>query len=248
LTITDTAGVDTLDFSGAGPGVAVNVGATAAQKIFGTATTLTLKGGIENLTGTASSDRLTGSAAANVIRALGGDDIVSGGDGNDTLYGGDGNDTLSGGNGKDLIFGESGNDILNGNAGNNVLVGGDGNDQLNAGPARNVLIGGIGEDNLKGAKGDDILVGGTTLYDDSPEELLAILAEWSSTARTTAKRVSDLTQGISGPKGRAITLTRESGLIDDSAADSLYGGPAGDWYLSFDLDVFVDNPGKTEIA
>ncbi len=248
LSISDTAGVDALDFSDAAAGVIVNLASTSAQKIFGTTATLTLKGGFENLTWTVDSDRLTGNSAANKIWALAGNDTVYGGDGNDTIYGGDGNDTLNGGNGKDLIFGEAGEDVLFGNAGNNVLVGGGGDDKLNAGSGRNVLIGGAGQDNLKGASADDILIGGATLYDESPEELLAILAEWSSTARPAAKRVSNLTQGIAGPKGRTINLARNSGVIDDSAADTLYGGPASDWYLSFGQDIFVDTPGRSDFT
>jgi Ca2+-binding RTX toxin-like protein len=267
LTVSDTAGNDTVDFSGAtaGVGAIVTLASTSGQKVFGGTTTLTLKGAIENVTGTPYADKITGSSAVNLIRGLAGsdtidggsgndviyggpgDDLLKGGSGNDTLYGGDGDDTLYGGSGDDVIFGEAGTNALYGDAGNNVLVGGSGSDSLTAGSGRNVLIGGAGQDTLKGSSADDILIGGTTLYDQNLGDLLAILAEWSSTKLKAAQRVSNLQAGIAGTSG-TIKLTKGEGVIDDGVADSLYSGSGSDWYLSFDPDTFVDPPGTTDLT
>ena len=47
LTISDTGGVDALDFTGAAQQVMVNPASASAQKVFGAGNTLTLKGKVE---------------------------------------------------------------------------------------------------------------------------------------------------------------------------------------------------------
>lgn len=116
---TDT-GTDTVDYSDAGAGVTVDLGAGSATGA--TVGTDTLNG-IENATGTDYDDAITGSSAAN------------------TLIGNGGVDTLSGLGGADNIFGYAGDDILIGGADGDTLTGGDGADTFQ-------LEGGIGADAL----------------------------------------------------------------------------------------------------
>jgi hypothetical protein len=83
LSIVDTAGADTLDFSGASAGVTVSIGLPGgrAQSIAPWHTTLAITGTIENLTGTKYADVLTGNAANNTVRGLAGNDSLFGGSG-----------------------------------------------------------------------------------------------------------------------------------------------------------------------
>jgi Ca2+-binding RTX toxin-like protein len=263
LTLSDTGGADTVDFSGAtgGVGVSVSLAKSSAQKAFGGTTTLTFKGKFENATGTSYADTLTGTSAANRIDGGGGFDTIDGGSGNDSLYGGDGNDLIHGGSGNDTIYGGSGNDWLYGDAGNdalfgelgnNVLSGGAGNDlldvDLNVGSVltgRNLLIGGMGLDTLTGGSGEEILIGGTTKYDAKPLALAAIMEEWASDTDFALRR-THLTDGISVPGNPQLGLiqlvpkdkTHPKGtVLDDKNADQLFGGPGDDWFFPFGNEV-----------
>jgi len=245
LTVNDTGGVDTVDFSGetGGVGVSFSLATSSARKVFGGTTTLTLKGKFEDATGTPYADKITGNSAANLIRGLGGDDRILGGAGNDTLYGGHGNDWL---------YGDAGNDILFGQLGNNVLLGGVGNDQLDVDigveevlTGRNLLIGGKGLDTLTGGVGEEILIGSTTKYDRKPLALTAIMEEWASDASFDLRQ-THLTDGITvpgNPKAGLIQLVRKDKLhpkgtvLDDGSVDQLLGGLGDDWFFAFGTEV-----------
>ncbi len=220
VTVADSGGTDTLDFSRAAGSVTVNLGGAVPQAVFGGTTSLTLPpAAIENVIGTALNDTITGDSRANRI------------------FGGDGNDLLNGGAGNDLVFGGLGNDTFQGGAGNNVLVGGDGNDILRSGPGRNVMIGGLGADDLRGNSDSDLLIGGRTTFDQSEGDLLAILAEWSA-QRSIDLRVANLTRGL-GPTRTPFLRPGES-VLNDNATDVLFGGLGADWFLSFANDNVLD--------
>jgi len=221
VTISDTKGTDTLDFSAASTGATINLGSKTGQTVFAGGAKLTLKGTLENVVGTDSADWIKGNSAANLLAGLGGAD---------TIYGGSGNDVLDGGDGDDLLFGDSGND---------VLLGGAGNDRLEGGSGRDLLLGGAGLDTLRGGSGDDLLVGGTTLYDTDPAALAAIFSEWTS-RRSFAKRIANLTAGIQDSLGRTIRLERGSSVLDDGARDDLYGNSGCDWFFDFPSDTVHD--------
>ena len=59
-------------------------------------------------------DTLTGGATSDLLRGLSGDDILDGGDGDDVLVGGGGNDTLTGGAGFNILRGGAGDDTFHG--------------------------------------------------------------------------------------------------------------------------------------
>ena len=103
------SGTDTVDYSGAGAAVTVDLAAgTAAGANTGNDTL----SGIENATGSGFDDTLSGSASDN------------------TLIGGGGADTMSGLGGADNIFGYAGDDVLIGGEGVDQLSGGTGADQF----------------------------------------------------------------------------------------------------------------------
>src|SRR5206468_825493 len=90
--ITDSAGVDTLDFSGTMTlGVTVSLATGVFQTVNGNLK-LALHAGntVENVIGSGLADRLTGNALNNVLSGGGGNDVLSGGDGADVLIGGAG--------------------------------------------------------------------------------------------------------------------------------------------------------------
>ena len=242
VTLIDAAGADALDFSHATSGLNLSLATTAAQKIFaGNANTLTLKGTFENAAGTELVDVIRGNSLANWIEGNGG---------NDTLYGGSGDDRLYGDSGDDWLYGEAGNDSLYGGSGNNVLVGSDGNDLLDvaigastASGNKNLLIGGKGVDTLQGGDGEEILIGGTTSYDSKASALSAIMRQWTSNEEFTvrSKRLTDGIVDPANPKG-LIQLVRKDKthakgtVLDDMAADSLFGGSGSDWFFDFAKD------------
>jgi Ca2+-binding RTX toxin-like protein len=144
LTIWDSGGIDTLDFShlaydASGYRFDLNHGGIltsqsaynksafgvfnqASDKLYYTSsygTAIAYGVTLEKAIGSSSNDRIIGNALANIVR------------------GGNGNDHLSGGNGNDSLYGEAHNDYLEGEAGNDTLDGGAGND---------TLIGGVGDD------------------------------------------------------------------------------------------------------
>ncbi len=98
--LTDTGGVDTLDFSATSSAknltVNLNLGGvqqTDAATLF---LSITNASSMENVVGGEGNDILTGNAANNNLTGNGGNDTLTGNNGNDTLTGGAGNDTLQG--------------------------------------------------------------------------------------------------------------------------------------------------------
>ncbi|VDC32998.1 Hint domain-containing protein [Pseudogemmobacter humi] len=158
------AGIDTVDYSGSGAAVNVNLGSSSA------ATGGDAQGdrysGIEIVIGSAFNDTITGDTGANTL---------SGGLGNDQLYGGAGADVLDGGEGNDSLYGGSGNDTLIGGAGADYLDGGADSDTVDysgSDAAVNVnLTSGSGSgghaqgdtyvniENITGSDYDDVLIG-----------------------------------------------------------------------------------------
>lgn len=121
MTLVDTGGTDTLDFTWVKVAQKVNLNAEKFSNVDGDIGNFAIARGtvIENYRGGSGTDIVTGNSVANSI---------SGNSGNDKLYGGSGNDSLSGGAGNDYLSGDSGNDTLSGGAGNDTLSGGSGAD------------------------------------------------------------------------------------------------------------------------
>jgi Ca2+-binding RTX toxin-like protein len=128
------------------------------------------------------------------------------------------------------FYGGEGNDKLKAGKGSAILVGGPGDDKLTGGAARDLLIGGGEADRLAGAGEDDILVAGRTVYDDQPEALRAVMAEWARTDLTYAERVAHLQNG--GGRNNQVRLAP----TDDAVKDQLSGGGGLDWFLAATMD------------
>ena len=183
-TLTDSQGVDTLNFSrvvqGSGPvdGIEIDLGIDngATQNVHSTGT-ISLNGVFENIVGSKFKDRLSGNTDPNLLFGGPGDDSIEGSGVDDTLLGGEGGDTIigstdgstsiDGGTGDDTIYGSGGlDDTLFGGPGDDsivgtgdaTLLGGEGSDEILAG----------GDDSIDGGEGDDTIVGsnqdGDTLF------------------------------------------------------------------------------------
>lgn len=127
------------------------------------------------------------------------------------------------------VVGGTRNDILVGNEAANVLAGGAG---------RDILIGGEGVDTLNGGAGDDILIGGSTDYDDEPESLDLLMAEWARAIgyNTRVDHLSGvLSDGLNGD-----TLLDETTVHEDAAGDLLIGGTEVDRLLFGLGDLHLD--------
>lgn len=96
LTIYDTGGFDTMDYSGTSIGQTIDLNPEMFSSVYGETDNIMIARGtiIEKAVGGAGRDTLIGNSADNV------------------LEGGDGNDTLIGNGGADSLFGEGGNDTL----------------------------------------------------------------------------------------------------------------------------------------
>jgi hypothetical protein len=112
-------GIDTLDATGTGTAITLDLGASGTWQDFAGGNGYVGVTQVENVISGAGADSLTGSAFANRL---------SGGSGNDTLVGLEGADLLGGGAGADRLSGGAGADTLVGGGGDDTLAGGAGND------------------------------------------------------------------------------------------------------------------------
>jgi hypothetical protein len=134
-----------------------------------------------------------------------------------------------------FLYGGQGDDVLRAGGGNSVLLGGDGDDTLLGGTGRDVLIGGDGKDVLAAGVGGSFLIGGSTRFDADEAALMAVLAEWGS-ERDPAVRVANLRGTGRGERANGNYFLTMSGpaatVLDDDARDTLFGGPAADWFFA----------------
>ena len=127
------------------------------------------------------------------------------------------------------FYGGEGNDKLKAGKVSSILFGGPGNDKLTGGAGRDLLIGGDGADQLTGSGDDDILIAGRTAYDDEPEALRSVMAEWMRTDIAYAERVEHLRSG--GGRNGLVRLDPPA-VVDDGVKDQLTGGAGLDWFFS----------------
>lgn len=161
------------------------------------------------------------------------------------IYGGAGSDWLSGGAGSDHLDGGPGDDVLAGGGGHDILIGGDDNDWIFGNDGRDVLLGGRGQDFVVGQGGDDLLIGGATAYDDNPEALTAIRAEWTSERdyETRVQNIFDGTGSIDGANGGYFL---EENVFDDGVADTMLGQAGQDWFVGSPGDYVIDLDGSEQ--
>lgn len=187
MTIWDTGGTDTLNFSGTAVAQDISLVAESLSSVLGGRHNLGIGRGvvIENAIGGSGADSITGNSAANVLEGRNGNDTLVGGAGGDRMIGGVGADRLDGGSEFDMAIyqnattgiladlqapgantGEAAGDVyisiegLTGSAFNDTLGGDGGGNLLQGLNGNDVLNGRTGNDTLIGGEGNDTLVGG----------------------------------------------------------------------------------------
>jgi serralysin len=162
IAIWDAGGIDTLDLSGSGLDVRLDLEMGAFSDIAGMTMNVAIAHGtvMENAIGGSGDDMIVGNRAENVLYGGLGDDELHGeqfgayykedDEDADELHGEDGNDTLRGGFGLDLLYGGDDADDLDGGAGD---------DELNGGAGGDLLKGDAGLDRIHGGSGDDFIYG-----------------------------------------------------------------------------------------
>lgn len=127
LTVYDSDGVDTFDFSSHHEDQMLDLGEETFSDLAGRVGNIGIARGtvIENGRTGSGDDTIIGNDADNGLSAGSGQDSVTGGLGNDAIRGQAGNDTLLGGDGFDFIEGGSGDNEIDGGDGGDLLFGGD---------------------------------------------------------------------------------------------------------------------------
>jgi Ca2+-binding RTX toxin-like protein len=226
-------GIDTLDYSDAAAGVAIDLTTTAAQVTGGAGTDAV--SGFEVVFGSAFGDTLTGS-------------IVT-----ETLSGGDGGDVIQGNGGSDIIDGGAGDDLLYANDGD-TIIGSDGSDSIFT-SAASLEIGGTSIDG--GADYDGLFLSasvGPVL--ELPLDLVGKVTNVEFIDATAAGAVIDL-RDITGNDLRSILGLPAMGgsgtLTVDIDGDDFDVSAAAGQFTSFDSGTntttfFTDSSMTTEMA
>jgi hypothetical protein len=153
--------------------------------------------------------------------------VFLGGDGDDVLVGGRAGDRLEGGNGNDILLGGT--------------LSTDGNDTIFGGAGNDLIVGHYGADLLSGDAGQDLLIAGSLFFDNLPNAVYAMQAEWLS-GRPYADRVANISGTGVGPRNNGnFFLTPTVTALDDGAVDQVLGGSDQDWLLAdLQTDVVSD--------
>jgi serralysin len=185
LTIFDTGGIDTLDYSGSAADQRIDLNPESFSNVLGQRGNLSIARGtiIENAIGGSGVDVIVGNSSGNVLYGRNGDDA---------LYGRAGNDTLDGGSGADRMVGGTGNDRyrVNDSGDRIVELAGEGTDtvyasasyglragvaveflrtsneagttpiNLNGNEFAQTIVGNAGANKINGGGGNDVLNGG----------------------------------------------------------------------------------------
>nr|WP_319248912.1 calcium-binding protein [uncultured Celeribacter sp.] len=150
-------GEDTVDYSGSGSFVSIDLADATLNEGFSTGDSYA---NIEIVICTDFDDRLSGDSESNIIYGGAGSDTIYGQTGHDQLFGEAGDDRLHGGKHKDRVHGGDGDDRVYGYSGHDFLKGDDGNDLIRGHDGDDRLYGGNDDDRLEGGEGDDYLSGG----------------------------------------------------------------------------------------
>ena len=224
-TISDSAGLETLDFAATtSVPVAVNLGVATAQTVHANLSlTLGSTNSIEHLIGGAMGDTLTGNTLAN------------------TILGGDGADTLSGGTGNDALDGQAGNDTLFGDAGNDTLTGGPGDDALNGGANNDIYLfdadSQLNSDVITESSGTDALNFAATTTKSVTIDISQTTAQTVNSNLIVTLSAGNAIENLTGGQfGNTLTGNSLKNVLVGGAGDDTLKGGSGDDQYDFDSD------------
>ena len=261
MTLVDTGGYDTLDFSDHDPAahrqsLRLNLNPYWTSDIYNTPGNIIIGPDtwIERALGGVGDDHITGNIIDNDLVGNAGDDTLLGGPGNDTLHGGPGGDILDGHTGSDTADYSDSPAGVDVRLGANIALGGDATgdtlisiENLTGSPYQDTLTGDAGDNTLEGGPGADRLEGGpgrdTAAYTTSGDRVEINLATGSITGGDAAGDTFLSIENLTG-SGRNDSLTGDAGdnvLAGGAGADILVGGPGLDTasYLGSDMSVTV---------
>lgn len=261
MTLVDTGGYDTLDFSDHDPTahsqtLRLNLNPYWSSDVYNTPGNIIIGPDtwIERAVGGVGDDHITGNIIDNDLVGNGGDDTLLGGPGNDTLRGGPGRDILDGYTGSDTADYSDSPAGVDVRLGTNTASGGDATgdilisiENLTGSPYKDTLTGDAGNNILEGGPGADRLEGGpgrdTAAYTTSGGRVEINLATGSITGGDAAGDTFLSIENLTG-SGHNDSLTGDAGdnvLAGGAGADILVGGPGLDTasYLGSDTSVTV---------
>ena len=222
LTIYDTHGFDTLDYSTDDTNQRIDLNPEGVSDVFTNASLGTIIIArdtlIERYVAGSGDDNVTGNIADNVLEGRDGDDTLMGGAGNDTLIGGPGADALSGDAGSDTASYAGSSTAVTVNLSDGTATGGDAEgdtftsiENLSGSAFDDTLIGDSSDNVLEGGDGADTLDGGAG-------------ADTASWAASDAAITVDLSTGTNtGGHAAGDTLTSIENLLGSRYSDVLTG-------------------------
>ena len=236
VTIYDTHGFDTLDYSTDDTNQRIDLNPEGVSDVFTNASLGTIIIArdtiIERYVAGSGNDSVTGNIADNVLEGRDGDDTLMGGEGNDTLIGGPGADALGGDAGLDTAAYTGSDAAVTVNLSDGTATGGDAegdtltsienltgsafDDTLTGDSSDNVLEGGDGADTLDGGGGAD-----TASWAASDA---AITIDLSTGTNTGGHAAGDTLNGIEYLLGSRYSDV----LTGDTKANRLDGGAGND--------------------
>ena len=268
VTIYDTDGFDTLDFSTDDTNQRIDLNPEGISDVFTNASLGTLIIArdtlIERYVAGSGDDSVTGNVADNLLEGRDGADTLMGSLGDDTLIGGTGADTLDGGDGLDTAAYTGSTAAVTVNLGTSTATGGDAEgdtftsiENLAGSAFDDTLTGDAGNNVLEGAAGADVLDGGdgldTAAYTHSSAAVTVNLLNGTNTGGDAASDTITNIENVSGSRyndtltgdTKANRLDGGSGhdrLTGGAGADVLVGGPGNDaaYYASSAAAVTVN--------
>ena len=215
VTIYDTDGYDTLDFSTDDTNQRIDLNPEGVSDVFTTGSLGTLIIArdtiIERYVAGSGDDSVTGNVADNLLEGRDGADSLMGGLGNDTLIGGPGADTLDGGEGSDTAAYDGSAVAVTVNLGTNTATGRDAEgdtftsiENLAGSAFDDTLTGDAGNNVLEGAAGADVLDGGdgldTAAYTHSSGAVRVNLSNGTNTGGHAAGDTITNIENVSGSR------------------------------------------------
>ena len=222
MTIYDTNGFDTLDFSTDDTNQRIDLNPEGVSDVWTNASAGNLIIArdtlIERYVAGSGDDSVTGNIADNVLEGRDGDDTLLGGPGNDTLIGGPGADALGGDAGLDTASYAGSSTAVTVNLSDGTASGGDAEgdtftsiENLTGSAHDDTLIGDTADNVLEGGDGADTLDGGAG-------------ADTASYAASDAAITVDLSTGTkSGGHAAGDTITNIESLLGSRYSDVLTG-------------------------
>ena len=253
VTIYDTDGFDTLDFSTDDTNQRINLNPEGISDVFTTGSLGTLIIArdtiIERYVAGSGDDSVTGNVADNLLEGRDGADTLMGSLGDDTLIGGTGADTLDGGEGSDTAAYTGSDAAVTVNLLNGTATGGDAEgdtftsiENLSGSAHDDSLTGDASDNVLEGAAGADVLDGGdgldTAAYTHSNAAVTVNLLNGTNTGGHAAGDTITNIENVSGSRynDRLTGDTKANRLDGGSGHDRLMGGAGA--------DVLVGGPGN----